>query len=149
MAGAVLATQAFTMTAWCNAMFDVNFEIPAAVAAGGTYTFRVQATGTTFFHLVHTGNLYANGIYHSSDYGTPTGWDMVFKTWVAAAPRFSVTDTGLVGIGISPRRPLHVNDVMRLEPRAAPPSSPGEGDLYYDQSLKKLRYYDGASWVSL
>ena len=36
-----------------------------------------------------------------------------------------------VGIGTTnPQRALHVNDVMRLEPRSTAPSSPSEGDIY-------------------
>jgi hypothetical protein len=55
-----------------------------------------------------------------------------------------------VGIGtINPKRKLHVNDVMRLEPRNSAPSNPGEGDIYYDAILKKLRYYNGTSWINL
>jgi len=58
--------------------------------------------------------------------------------------------TSNVGIGtITPKRKLHVNDVMRLEPRNSAPSNPGEGDIYYDAILKKIRYYNGTSWISL
>ncbi|MEO7725378.1 MAG: hypothetical protein ABIU29_11955 [Chthoniobacterales bacterium] len=53
---------------------------------------------------------------------------------------------GNLGIGITPARPLHVSDVMRLEPRASPPTASAEGDLYYDRTLRKLRVYDGTVW---
>jgi len=54
---------------------------------------------------------------------------------------------GCVGIGtVAPARNLHVKDVMRLEPRASAPTSPGEGDIYYDSTLHKLRVYDGTTW---
>ena len=58
--------------------------------------------------------------------------------------------TSNVGIGTTtPKRKLHINDVMRLEPRNTAPTNPGEGDIYYDGLLKKLRYYNGTGWISL
>ncbi len=55
-----------------------------------------------------------------------------------------------VGINVTqPQRSLHVNDMMRLEPRSAPPTNPAEGDIYYDGVLKKLRYYNGTAWKDL
>ena len=52
-----------------------------------------------------------------------------------------------VGIGTStPARNLHINDVMRLQPRATAPSSPAEGDIYMDSSTHKLMVYDGTNW---
>ena len=58
-----------------------------------------------------------------------------------------IVPSGNVGIGTSsPQRVLHINDVMRLEPRATAPSSPSEGDIYMDSSTHKLRVYDGTSW---
>jgi len=55
-----------------------------------------------------------------------------------------------VGIGtINPKRKLHVNDVIRLEPRDTVPSNPAKGDIYYDSELNKLRYYNGTGWISL
>ena len=55
-----------------------------------------------------------------------------------------------VGVNISnPVRNLHINNIMRLEPRTTPPTNPAEGDIYYDGVLKKLRYYNGTSWKDL
>jgi len=54
---------------------------------------------------------------------------------------------GNVGIGdIDPQRTLHIKDVMRLEPRNTAPSSPSKGDIYFDNTLNKLRVYDGTTW---
>jgi hypothetical protein len=51
-----------------------------------------------------------------------------------------------VGIGTStPARPLHVNDVIRLEPTFIP-NSPSEGDIYMDVVYHKLMVYDGTMW---
>jgi hypothetical protein len=56
--------------------------------------------------------------------------------------------SGNVGIGTSnsAARKLHVSDVMRLEPRASAPSSPSEGDIYYDSTLHQLMVYNGTMW---
>ena len=60
-----------------------------------------------------------------------------------------VTKSGLVGVRTTnPQRQLHVNDVMRLEPRSSAPSSPAKGDIYFDNTLNKLRVYDGTTWQS-
>ncbi|MDB4655513.1 hypothetical protein OAE48_01570 [Flavobacteriales bacterium] len=58
-----------------------------------------------------------------------------------------VTKGGQVGIRTTtPQRELHVNNVMRLEPRASAPSSPAEGDIYMNSTTKKLMVYDGTVW---
>jgi hypothetical protein len=63
--------------------------------------------------------------------------------------QYSMTiDTlGNVGIGSpNPQRTLHVDDVMRLEPRATAPTSPSKGDMYMDDITNKLMVYDGTTW---
>jgi hypothetical protein len=55
--------------------------------------------------------------------------------------------TSNVGIGTSnPKRKLHINDVMRLEPRNTAPINSAKGDIYFDGVLNKLRVYDGTVW---
>jgi len=55
--------------------------------------------------------------------------------------------TSNVGIGTTnPKRKLHINDVMRLEPRNTAPINPAKGDIYFDGVLNKLRVYDGTVW---
>lgn len=62
-------------------------------------------------------------------------------------PYFPNSQVGNVGIGIdSPQRKLHVNDVMRLEPRATAPANPSKGDIYMDDITNKLMVYDGTTW---
>lgn len=57
--------------------------------------------------------------------------------------------TGHVGIGVtSPAAPLHVGDLMRLEPASAP-ASPAAGDIYFDSTTSKLRCHDGTGWNDL
>lgn len=59
----------------------------------------------------------------------------------------SATVPGNIGINTdSPKRNLHIKDVLRLEPRNSPPSNPEQGDIYFDAVLKKLRVFDGVQW---
>ena len=59
-------------------------------------------------------------------------------------------DVVRVGVGtMSPQRNLHVNNVMRLEPRATAPSSPSKGDIYMDNSDNILKYFNGSSWENV
>jgi hypothetical protein len=67
--------------------------------------------------------------------------------FLSTGNKFRVLSNGNVGIGTSfPVRTLHVNDVMRLEPRNTAPGSPSKGDMYFDGVLNKLRVYDGTTW---
>ena len=62
-------------------------------------------------------------------------------------PYFPGGQVGNVGIGTdSPRRKLHVNDVMRLEPRSTAPSNASKGDMYMDDTTNKLMVFDGTTW---
>lgn len=55
--------------------------------------------------------------------------------------------TSNVGINVSnPARDLHVNSVLRLEPRSTAPTNPQKGDIYFDSVINKLRVYDGTTW---
>lgn len=63
--------------------------------------------------------------------------------------RMRITEEGKVGIGTTnPQRKLHINDVMRLEPRYFPPEDPSEGDIYMDGNEHVLKVYDGTNWKS-
>ena len=66
------------------------------------------------------------------------------STWEAD---MVIRQDGNIGINTSsPARKLHINDVMRLEPRSSAPGSPSAGDLYFDSTTSKLRCYDGSAW---
>ena len=44
---------------------------------------------------------------------------------------------------------LHINDVLSLQPKASAPTSPTEGQIYYDAATKKVRVWTGAAWENL
>jgi hypothetical protein len=70
-----------------------------------------------------------------------------FRNGAGTAERARIDTSGNLGVGTqSPARKLHVNDVMRLEPRATAPSSPSAGDIFFNSSTNKLQCYDGTAW---
>jgi hypothetical protein len=55
-----------------------------------------------------------------------------------------------VGINIAtPARSLHINDVMRLQPRSSDPSSGSAGDIYYNSVANKLKIHNGTTWKTV
>lgn len=101
---------------------------------------------------VEAANIFVTG---SNVAGSNTGnlrYDaLTSQRWsINNSERMRIDATGNVGIGTSsPTRPLHVNDVMRLQPRNGAPSSPGAGDIYFDSADNKLKCYDGSVWQDL
>lgn len=70
-----------------------------------------------------------------------------YGTLIASSPTNTASNN--VGINFSqPQRNLHINDVLRIQPRDTPPTNPGKGDMYFDSVLNKLRVYDGIRWNS-
>jgi hypothetical protein len=68
-------------------------------------------------------------------------------TWATA---LAFRSDGNVGIGTTnPARPLHVSDVMRLQPRASAPGSPVEGDLYVNSSDHHIYCFLNGVWKQL
>ncbi len=65
------------------------------------------------------------------------------------ALRMVIDSKGNIGINEKyPQRNLHIKYIMRLEPTDEP-NNPAAGDIYYDKTLNKLRYYDGTNWNNL
>ncbi len=61
--------------------------------------------------------------------------------------KMTMLANGNLGIGTTtPQRTLHVNDVIRLEPRATPPDNPMEGDMFMDSNDHVLKVFDGTEW---
>ena len=87
--------------------------------------------------------------------GTPGDDDMPGRIEFRTTPdgddssqrRMVIKNTGNVGIGplSNPQRILHIDDVMRLEPRVNRPTAAAKGDIYVDNS-GALCFYDGGSW---
>jgi hypothetical protein len=105
----------------------------------GSLIYGSRAAGTQYPFL-NSGNLI---LQSTSDVNR----DILFVTGSAPSIKMNISSTGNVGIGtVNPQRTLHVNDVMRLEPRSTAPTSPGKGDMYFDGTINKLRVYDGTIW---
>ncbi len=63
--------------------------------------------------------------------------------------RMVLNKDGYLGINLQfPQRPLHVKDVLRLEPRDSAPSNPSEGDIYY-RTNEGLMFYNGQNWIKI
>ncbi len=114
----------------------------------------VVANDATGGHIQFDGN----NIYFDNDtqfraheIGSPSGNNDVIYLVTDGVARFKVEHTtgnihmpGKVGIGISPQRSLHVDDIMRLEPQASAPTG-GKGDLYAGTD-GKLYFHNGSAW---
>jgi len=79
---------------------------------------------------------------------------------IAVGPSGYITHSGMkslrinipkvmIGSGFTPARSAHIDDVLRIEPRATAPSSPALGDIYVDSTTNELCFYDGTSWTGL
>jgi len=87
-------------------------------------------------------------MYHG-DIQFHTKGGQVYAGDPASNEQMRITPEGNVGIGIAtPQRRLHINDVMRLQPRTTAPSSPSEGDIYMDGNSHVLKVYNGTEWKS-
>jgi hypothetical protein len=119
--------------------------------------------GTSNGYLSHQSDTYSifNNNYHDNTILWNNGSGLVLRSDPGGHIAFEITnrnsrsfteymrmnDRGYFGIGTQdPQRPLHVSDVMRLEPRETPPSNPSEGDIYMDGASHKLKVYDGTTW---
>jgi hypothetical protein len=83
-----------------------------------------------------------------------------FRCILSSGPCSSTSNFGLLNVSdsanipssnvgintLTPARNLHINDVLRLEPRNTAPTNAGKGDIYFDGLINKLRVYDGVIW---
>jgi hypothetical protein len=44
---------------------------------------------------------------------------------------------------------LRIDKGIRFVPQSSPPTSPQEGDAYYDSTTNSFRVYDGSSWITV
>jgi hypothetical protein len=124
-----------------------------------------SGNGNSATDLVHLSETYSifGGIYADASVLWNSGKGLVLRTNTDGRISFETTDPdgrsftehmrmtgdGKFGIGtLAPQRTLHVNDVMRLEPRSTPPDNPAEGDIYMDSSDHHLKVFDGELWQS-
>ncbi len=73
-------------------------------------------------------------------------------TFSSFTERVRIDSMGRVGIGTNnPQRDLHINNVMRLQPRATAPAAASSGDLYVDSTPTpdELCFYDGSAWQGI
>lgn len=115
--------------------FACRFPTPPSVTAGGSYALRIQPTGGHDVEInMGSANPYPDGVLSlHSDY------DLKFRTWVAPTTSAAALEVGTV---VNVKTLLHLTPMS--EPGAAQP-----GDVYFDAGLKRLRFYDGAAWVTL
>jgi hypothetical protein len=130
------------MTSVNGEWFTHHLKRYVAVKPGQKYTYRVSASYNMAHHN-HGSNPYPYG--RSSLAST---YDLAFRVYVASEETcpYHFTSSGLGIFTDSPKRHLHINNTMRLEPRTSAPSSPSAGDLYFDSTLNTLRCYDGSAW---
>ena len=123
--------------------------------------------GSTYLSFVSSNYIHWGGKYKTHTLLGNNGKGLVFRTGQDDEGRIafefkrelgttytydekvSITYEGNMGIGIiQPQRKLHINDVMRLEPRHSVPENPSEGDIYMDAVEHVLKVYDGTSWIT-
>ncbi len=124
-------------------------------------------SGSTYLNYTAPSYIHWGGKYKSHSVLGNNGKGLVFRSGQNDEGRFafefrremgstytydekvSITYEGNLGIGTTfPQRKLHINDVMRLEPRYSPPENPSEGDIYMDGNNHVLKVYDGTEWKS-
>jgi len=57
---------------------------------------------------------------------------------------------GKVGVGVgNPKRPVHIKDILRIEPRSSSPQNNELGDIYVDSDSNELCFYNSTNFVGL
>ena len=85
------------------------------------------------------------------DSGAHRGYIQVYNRDTATPGELSFGSTE-VGFGVTvPARPVHIKDVMRLEPRSSYPTSPSDGDLCVigNTGSRHIFCYLNGTWVRL
>jgi hypothetical protein len=103
-------------------------------------------TGTDWDDGIQIGH-WTNGSLHATFWNRNNGF---LSIGTNNAERMRIAADGKVGVGTSsPQRTFHVDDVMRLEPRTAAPSSPSDGDLYVNSTTDHIYCYLNGAWRQL
>lgn len=106
---------------------------------------RFNASGIQNYNLPW-GQIVNYSGYYSHLYQNSNGCDSLVTAYITINLPPDSTRSNIGVNNLNPQRNLHVNDVMRLEPRNSPPENPTKGDMYFDGILNKLRVYDGTTW---
>lgn len=107
-------------------------------SADNGYAASVGLLGTNVF----TSNFFGIGLYDGTSWANPLKIE-----FGASDNSVYINSNGNVGFAtISPQRPVHIKDVLRLEPRDTAPLNPAEGDIYMDSVTHKLMVFDGTVW---
>ncbi len=156
-------------TAWAVISDDMQNLDGVGIATSSDATNRLAVASDATL-LTHAGGGHQLKVNKSatSDTGTllfQTGWSGRAEMGLSGKDDFAIkvsadgsgwtealtvdATTGHIGAGMtSPAAPLHVKDLMRLEPSTAP-ASPSAGDIYFDSATGKLRCHDGTGWNDL
>ncbi len=133
------ASGAFLASAPCPAMAAngwVTCRLPSPVSVTQGVMYSMTFTGASSLQLSCADNVYPGGTLSVS-----AAYDLTFRTYVGQLKTASAFEVGANAVNIK--------TLMHLTPLGAPPSPASAGDVYFDGTLKKLRYYDGAAWISL
>jgi hypothetical protein len=130
----------------------------AISATGGSAAAAISATGgaTSGNGAEATGGA-PNG-HGVVGYGTGTGYGVIGSVTAGTAGVYGVATSGIGVIGeslssyacvCSADTTSPVRAALRLIPQDAEPSSPQEGDVYYNSTTHKLQVRTNAGWVDL
>ncbi len=140
-----------------------------STATGSLCNLYISAgeSGSTYLNFISSNYIHQGGKYKSHTMLGNNGKGLVFRTGQNDEGRVafefrretsnsytydekvSITYDGNMGIGTTnPQRKLHINNVMRLEPRYTAPNNPTEGDIYMDSNDHVLKVYNGTEWKS-
>jgi hypothetical protein len=127
----------------CDSNVTAHVTINHAVA-GASF----NASGISTYTLPWGEEVTTSG-YYTHLYQNEYGCDSLVTAYVVINTPPNSENTN-VGINVeNPQRSLHVKDVLRLEPRSTPPTNPTKGDMYFDDTINKLRVYNGTKWDNL
>ena len=136
-------THTYSNASGCDSIITANITIHHPEAGASQ-----NVSGTNFYVLPWSDTVRASG-YYTHTYQNQYGCDSLVTYYVVINQPSSSNNPNL-GININnPQRALHVKDAIRLEPRNTPLENPTKGDMYFDGTLNKMRYYDGLRWVDL
>jgi hypothetical protein len=103
-------------------------------------------TSATFNDAGGTMSIFMGRVFSSPDRTVEFGY--LSASGFGVDPAFFVKAGGTEVLRVADTGRVTVKDILNLNP-SAEPSSPSEGDVYFDTSTKKLRVYDGTAWANL